>query len=151
MGVTRSHRLKIQLTQYVRQLRQTLYDEIGRDRVKRNDLPAMADACRLNKRHDFGHSRSCHKVLWESVTFVPPLKVALENHGTLFTPNWNHGHKVFVGSCAEDVCANKVLQSYYERHHSYPDLSEIRFIQPVRPRTNQCKKFCEVCKDVFSL
>lgn len=151
MGVTRSHRLKIQLTQYVRELRQRLYDEVGRDNVGIYDLPAIADACRLNHKHDFGHSKSCHKVLWESVSFVPPLKKALERHGEIFKSYNRNGHKVFVGTCAEDVCANKVLQSYNTRHHSYPPLSEIRFIQPVRPRTNQCKKFCEVCKDVFSL
>lgn len=152
MPVTRSHKLRMQLYQYTRELRNKLYQELGKENVKKPDYPAVADGCRLKKKHDFGHSRACNKCLWEDVPFVPPLYAALSGYGTPLKENYNNqGKRIYVGTCAEDMCANKVLQAYKKRHRSYPSLSEIRFIQPVRPRTNQCVKFCEVCKSVFSL
>lgn len=137
------------LVGYVHDLRETLKTEIKNRPIKNDDFPAIAIGCEHGIYTAFGHSRRCHKSLREEVYYVPLLLKALKKFGIPPTKRIIGGHIHFVGTCAEDSAANKVLQEVFEVRHSYPMLQQLSFTNPVRPRTYQRRPMCRVCKSIF--
>ena len=137
------------LAGYVHDLRETLKAEIRNRPIKHHDFPAIAIGCEHGIFSAFGHSRMCHKSLWEEVNYVSPLLKALKRYGTPPTKKIIDGHIHFIGTCAEDSAANKVLKEVFEVRHSYPTLQQLSFTRPVRPRTYQRRPMCRVCKSIF--
>ncbi len=137
------------LVYYVHDLRETLKSEIKNRPIRNEDFPAIAIGCEHGIFGAFGHSRKCHKSLREEVNYVPPLLNALKRFGTPPTKRIIGDKIHFVGTCAEDSAANKVLQEIYEIRHSYPTLTQLSFTHPVRPRTFQRRPMCSVCRSIF--
>lgn len=137
------------LAVYVHDLRETLKTEIKNRPIKHDDFPAIAIGCEYGIYTAFGHSRRCHKSLREEVYYVPPLLKALKKFAVPPTKRSIDGHIYFVGTCAEDSAANKVLQEVFEVRHSYPMFQQLSFTNPVRPRTYQRRPMCRVCKSIF--
>lgn len=127
----------------------TLTDAITERPVRDKDYPRVSIACEYGEHRAFGHSKKCHKSIREEITYVPPLKHALQRfHEPPFCGDIN-GRPLFVGTCAEDFSSNKVLSSCKEIDNAYPNLNELVFTFPVRPRTYQCRNFCDVCNAIF--
>lgn len=117
--------------------------------VRDDDYPKVAIACEYGGHHAYGHSLKCHKSIKQNVNYVTPLKNALGVYGNPPEVKITSEKIIFVGTCAEDSAANKVMEACYSQRNSYPILKDLVFTQPRRPRTNQCRKFCDVCKAIF--
>ena len=137
------------LAGYVHDLRETLKMEIKNRPLKYDDFPAIAIGCEYGIYKAYGHSRRCHESLREEIDYVSPLLRALKRFGTPPTKKIIGGKIHFIGTCAEDSAANKVLQEVFEVRHSYPTLQQLSFTSPVRPRTYQRRPMCRVCKSIF--
>ena len=129
---------------------QVLKDAIVARPVRDRDYPRVAIACEHGNNKAYGHSRKCHKSIGKPIIYAPPLLKALSVYGNPPTHNTlPDGSIQFVGTCAEDYASNQVLESCYSQNNRYPNLKDLKFTLPIRPRTYQWRKFCDVCKTIF--
>lgn len=126
-----------------------LKDSIQNRPVRDDDYPKVTIACEYGSHYAFGHSLKCHRSIKQVVNYVGPLRNALSKYGNPPEVIITGGKTLFVGTCAEDAAANKVLEKCYYQCSSYPKLKKLIFTQPIRPRTNQRRKFCDICKAIF--
>ena len=57
------------------------------------------------------------------------------------------GEVRFLGTCAEDDAANKVLNAL---EPNASKLNELQFTKALRPRTGNKVKYCKTCQTIFS-
>ena len=146
-----SHNLKKYLQNENKKMVETLRAAIKNREVRDEDYPQVAIACEYNKYRAFGHSLKCHSSIKAPVKYVRPLFNALSAFGTPpeVKRNLGKGKVLFVGTCAEDSSANQVMIRNNVATGHYPKLKDLVFTEPVRSRTFQRRKFCDVCKAIF--
>ena len=132
-----------------REMTQTLTNAITQRPVKNKDFPCVSIACEYGEYRAFGHSRKCHKSIRKEFKYVPPLLHGLRQFAEPPFSGIVKGRLLFVGTCAEDFSSNQILENYMAVHNTYPNLKDLVFTLPVRPRTYQCRDFCEVCNTIF--
>ena len=129
---------------------QQMKDAIKNREVKDKDYPQVAIACEYGGYQAYGHSEKCHQSIRKKLKYVQPLKNALSVYGNPPTRNkLSDGSMQFVGTCAEDYASNQILERYHESTNVYPNLKNLTFTLPIRPRTYQWRKFCDVCRAIF--
>lgn len=123
-----------------------------------HDLPKVVAGCLYDgqqKTMEVGRSGCAHKSINQripradfNVQLVNALK-AVKDTGKIpdtFTDPAT-GEIRFLGTCAEDDAANKVL---YTLEPNTPKLNELQFTKALRPRTGNKVKYCKTCQTVFS-
>lgn len=123
-----------------------------------HDLPKVVAGCLYDdqqKTMDVGRSGRTHKSINQripravfNVKLVNALK-GIKDTGkipdTFKDPAT--GEIRFLGTCAEDDAANKVLNALEQ---NTPKLNELQFTKALRPRTGNKVKYCKTCQTVFS-
>ena len=59
------------------------------------------------------------------------------------------GKTLYIGTCAEDDSATRVLNELDSKHKIRPKLNDLIFVHPYRPRTSVYVECCEVCVELF--
>ena len=54
-----------------------------------------------------------------------------------------------IGHCAEPHAANRTMNEFFKKHHSYMPLASVFFSVALRPRTLEIISSCQNCKDTF--
>lgn len=142
--------LKRYLHDQTNKLIDALRTAIKSGKVRDEDYPKVSIACEFSNHRAYGHSYKCHSSIKKKVTFVIPLQKALSFYGNPPTVKKDpvSGKVLFVGTCAEDFAANEVLEKSLTSR-MYPKLNSLVFTEPIRTRTRQRMKFCDVCKAIF--
>lgn len=129
---------------------QKMNDAITDREVKEKDYPRVAIACEYGGHQAYGHSEKCHQSIRKQLKYVQPLKDALSVYGNPPTRyRLPDGSMRFVGTCAEDYASNQILEVCHAHTTIYPNLKNLTFTLPIRPRTYQWRKFCDVCRAIF--
>lgn len=120
-------------------------------KIRKNDLPNVAVGCLSGTIMGFGHSRKCIKELQVKSDFVDKIECALKNFGNPPEVKVVNGENIYIGTCAEDAAANEVLKKFAKRKPQdiQPELGELIFSMPTRPRTLEYIHMCSVCKQIF--
>ena len=129
----------------------TLKANITNREVRDEDYPKVSIACEYGQHKAYGHSLKCHSSVKEPVKYVRPLYQALSAYGTPpeVKVNYTTGKVTYIGTCAEDSAANQVMKASNVSTGHYPRMKDLKFTNPVRTRTFQRRKFCDVCKAIF--
>ncbi len=127
----------------------TLKDAIKNREIKEDDYPKISIACEYGPHRAFGHSSKCHASIRANTNYVPPLLNSLKRFGNPPEVKIKGSSLLFIGTCAEDSAANQVLEKCFVRNNRYPFLKDLVFTHPIRTRTHERKRFCDVCRAVF--
>lgn len=129
----------------------TLKANITNREVRDEDYPKVSIACEYGQHKAYGHSLKCHSSIKTPVKYVKPLYQALIAFGTPpeVKRNLATGKVTYIGTCAEDSAANQVMITCNISTGHYPRMKDLIFTNPVRTRTFQRRKFCDVCKAIF--
>lgn len=143
--------LKRYLQRENRNMVDSLRDSIKNRAVRDEDYPAVAIACENGRHQAYGHSLKCHSSIKTPVKYVKPLNKELSAFGIppMVKFNPKNGKTQFIGTCAEDSAANSVMIKRKIASGHYPQLKDLVFTEPIRARTYQRVKFCEVCMEIF--
>ncbi len=113
------------------------------------DYPKVITGCEYGNVREPGRSErgrgytlrsvQLHPLVFDPIaTIAPPWKSIPFSEGGLH-----------YGTCAEDDAATKVLYTIENENGSLPSVKNLVFAQPIRPRTQEPVKCCEVCEKVF--
>lgn len=136
------------LYDYSKDLRAIIKEARREGKIKKKDYPKVAAVCEHGPMC-YGHSKNCHKSIIEEINYVPQLLKRLTKFGNPPTKIKTQGKPLYVGTCAEDYAANKLLMELSDRGRIIPKLNKLHFANPIRPRTNERVKMCKVCKSLF--
>ena len=129
----------------------TIVRAVKKGQLNIKDYPAVTVVCRKDSFIRVGHSNQCINGLHQSISYVAPLYNALKPFGDPPQVVKKQGDKdVYVGTCAEDAAANKVLECIYLKMKKYPPLKELEFTTPIRPRTLEKIEMCPTCMSIFN-
>lgn len=130
----------------------------GNDKPGKNDYPAVIVACEDDSRKiiDTGRSRStgCKFGGVRSDNLHPAILRVLKFLYPTITPPvvksspQNKEYTIYIGTCAEDDAASKVLKHGHVKSSCY-NLQKLHFTQPVRPASGQDIDPCITCQKVF--
>lgn len=129
----------------------TLKANITSREVRDEDYPKVSIACEYGRHKAYGHSLKCHSSIKTPVKYVKPLCQALNAFGIPpeIKRNLTSGKITYIGTCAEDSAANQVMITSNISAGHFPRMKDLIFTNPVRTRTFQRRKFCDVCKAIF--
>lgn len=131
-------------------------DEVRREGKRfddMHDLPKVAVGCRYGKAKFCGRSGSAHKRYKRSIPRAP-FNSHLYNALHAISPTSKipgtfveNGERRYLGTCAEDDAANKVLNIY---DPYVPTLNKLKFTKSLRPRTGSIIRYCKTCQTIFT-
>lgn len=121
-----------------------------RKKAKFTFYPAIAVGCEYGHYKECGRSKKSEiKALVRKINLNPILFSALKKATNVEPEQVIKGYPpIFVGTCAEDHAANKILLKMGEKGRII-SLKDIKFTKPRRPRTFEKRKMCQTCKSVF--
>ena len=113
------------------------------------DYPKVITGCEYSVVREAGRSErgrcytlrssQLHPLVYAPIsTIAPAWKVIPFSEGGLH-----------YGTCAEDDAATRVLYSLERKNKTLPSVKALVFAQPIRPRTQEPVKCCEICEKVF--
>lgn len=161
MAITKSESasLRRKLYKYIVEIRNAV-KEVRKNGKKFDihDYPAIVVGCEYDIIEECGRSNKAHKRFKERIPCSEPLNVrvlkALKKIRSdvkipgIFKDEAS-GETRFLGTCAEDDAATKVLNRIDNTRQGNPLLQHLKFTEAKRPRTGSRKPYCKTCKQLF--
>ncbi len=143
MRDTKSYSLYIALIEYIAQMQKEIESTPNSKRWKRKQYPAVTVGAECQGYEHIGN----HHGNARCKDFEPLLLNALHhNYGCLNSKDVQSGN--YVGHCAENYAATKVLKDLHKNGYLVP-LSDIGFTNAIRPRTWKMIDWCSICHKIF--